>query len=51
MSRFFHIAAAAVLAAVAAASLVGLATAAPGAGRESAHHIECPRALCVMAIF
>lgn len=52
MSRLFHIVAAGVLAAAAAASLLGLATAAPGGKAESADHpIQCHKTLCVMAIF
>ncbi len=51
MSRYLHLAAACVFAAVAAASLVGLATAAPRDGAESAQKVDCAKTLCIMAIF
>jgi len=49
MSKLAHLAAAGVLAAIAAASLVGLATAAPQA--ETAKAEACQKTLCLVAFF
>lgn len=49
MSRLMHLAAAVVFAAVAAASLVGLATAAPNG--ETAKAEVCKKTLCLVAFF
>ncbi|MEO1241614.1 MAG: hypothetical protein AAFX54_06865 [Pseudomonadota bacterium] len=49
MSKLIHIAAAGVFAAIAAASLVGLATAAPQA--ETAKAESCQKTLCLVAFF
>lgn len=46
MSRFVHLAAAVLFAAIAAASLVGLATAAPQAGVTAE---SCEAALCLVS--
>ncbi|MEM9618587.1 MAG: hypothetical protein AAF936_11560 [Pseudomonadota bacterium] len=49
MSKLIHLAAAGVFAAVAAASLVGLATAAPQAETEKTN--SCQKTLCLVAFF
>ena len=49
MSKFIHLAAACIFAAVAAASLAGLATAAPQTVSGNAD--ECPMAVCLIALF
>ena len=48
MSRLVHLAAAGVFAAIAAASLVGLATAAP---QESAAAESCQATICLVSFF
>jgi|GEM_PF-2720389 len=49
MSKFMHLTAAALLAAIAAASLVGLATAAPQDASAAAD--PCPKTTCFVAFF
>ena len=51
MSKLFHLAAATALAAVAAASLIGIAAGASGARAESGQQVDCSKALCLMTIF
>ncbi len=49
MSKLFHIAAAGIFAAVAAASLIGLATAAPQ--MDTVEASACAKTLCLLALF
>ena len=51
MSRLFHLAAATMLAAVAAASLLGIAAGASSVRAESGEQVDCNKALCLMTIF
>ena len=48
MCKMLHIAAACLMAAFAAASLIGLATAAPG---QSSAKSACPHVVCIMTLY
>lgn len=51
MSKLIHLAAASVFAAIAAASLVGLATAAPQQEERATKAEACEKTLCLVAFF